>query len=186
VLLDRMMADAKLPVTEQRRLRALAAGDASAAQPSRRVPRGSLPMLPYEDPLRGRAINPRIVGGQQRKSHADIVAETNGYERDMFRGRPNGGLARDEQKSALQDRYLNSTVGAPRRSQPKQPAPQPRQESEASALHAQVRAEIAERQEFLTSMRAMGRAAEHEDTIQQQVAERMTELRKLERMMRDG
>ena len=141
-------------------------------------------MMPYEDPLRGIAINPRIVGGQQRRSHADIVHATNSYERDAFRGQPSCAVGRDEQKAVLQERYLRGMGGKSTGAPPK-PRSQP-PGSEAAGLHAQVSAEIAERQEFLTNMRSMGRGAEHEDAIHAQVAERMGELRKLEAMMREG
>ena len=46
-------------------------------------------------------------------------------------------------------------------------------------------AEIAERQQFLEHMRAMGKGEEHEAPIRLQVAERMGELGTLERMMRE-
>ena len=49
----------------------------------------------------------------------------------------------------------------------------------------QVSAEIAERQQFLEHMRAMGKGEEHEAPIRLQVAERMGELGTLERMMRE-
>ena len=49
----------------------------------------------------------------------------------------------------------------------------------------QVSAEIAERQQFLEQMRAMGKGEEHEGSIRLQVAERMSELGTLERMMRE-
>ena len=98
------MKTSNLPASEQRKLRAIANG--ARPEPVRRVAREGITMmhtLPYEDPLRGIAINPRIVGGQQRKSLADIEGETRGYQREMFRG---GGrtVYRDEQKLALQAR----------------------------------------------------------------------------------
>ncbi|KAL3894758.1 MAG: hypothetical protein SGPRY_013719 [Prymnesium sp.] len=101
-LLDQMMKSSNLPASEQRKLRAIAGG--ANPQPVRRVAReGVTPAheLPYHDPLRGVAINPRIVGGQQRKSHQDIVGETRGYARDAYRG---GGryVDRDSEKMALQ------------------------------------------------------------------------------------
>mmetsp|Transcript_23619 Transcript_23619/g.60269 ORF Transcript_23619/g.60269 Transcript_23619/m.60269 type:complete len:117 (+) Transcript_23619:355-705(+) len=114
--------------------------------------------------------------------------DTRGYERDMYSG---GGrvIDRDRQKTELQDRMTYGR-NAPTRvtsgdAPPAQPAPRPKPQSEAASLHAQVSAEIEERNQFLDSMRKMGRGEEHEHTIKAQVAERMEELGKLERMMRE-
>lgn len=83
------------------RLRAIAAGNAVAVRPLGAA-RCSVPMLPYDDPLRGVPLNPRVIGGRQRRSRAEIIEATNGYERDTFLGQPNVGKSREGQKAALQ------------------------------------------------------------------------------------
>ena len=50
------------------------------------------------------------------------------------------------------------------------------------ALRAQIADEIAERQEFLQSMRAMGRAGDHEAKITGEIAERLRDLKDLDRL----
>ncbi|KAL1523593.1 hypothetical protein AB1Y20_018529 [Prymnesium parvum] len=188
-LLDKMMKQSNIPASEQRKLRAIANG--ANPPPVRRVAREGVTMmhtLPYEDPLRGVAINPRIVGGQQRKSHADIVDATRGYERERFRGGPRV-VDRDVQKTALQDKMTYGrhapvrTEGAG--SSTKSKPAVVKAESEAASLHSKVSAEIEERQQFLQQMSALGKGEEHERVIKMQIDERMGELRALERIMRE-
>ena len=57
--------------------------------------------------------------------------------------------------------------------------------SEEARLHAAISTEIDERRDFLQSMRAAGKGKEHEANIGGQIAERMEELAKLERLMAD-
>ncbi len=123
----------------------------------------------------------------RRKAHEDIARETDGYERDMapmYSAADLGG--RTEQIARMQDAYLEAD-GAPQpqptRAQSADPGPA---ESEESRMHRAIVEEIRERRAFLEEMTALGRAAEHEAAIRAQIAERMNDLRKLQRLMADG
>ena len=88
---------------------------------------------------------------------------------------------RDAEKRKLQ--HINAyghELGTP--SHPPAAASAPRARSEAALLHEQISQEIAERQEFVSHMRAAGNT-EHEAAMQQQIAERMGELQAVERHM---
>ena len=54
--------------------------------------------------------------------------------------------------------------------------------SEAAKLHEQISGEIEERQQFVQQMRNVGNT-EHDETMRQQINERMAELAKVEKMM---
>ena len=185
-MLDSMMKKSNLPLSEQRRLKGMATtgGTVASAQPRRRAPPGTAqPALAYEDPLRGIALNPRLLSFNARRNGQQIAAATNGYQRDMFRG---GGPAVDSaRRTECLQNLMTYGEHAPDRHAPKRaPAPPPTLQGEAERLHEQVSAEIRERQEFLEEMRRMGRGAEHEQAIGEQVSERLGELKQLEAMMR--
>eukprot|EP00966_Prymnesium_polylepis_P319412 7375876-Prymnesium_polylepis.2 len=79
-LLDKMMKQSNLPESERRKLRAIANG--GRPEPVRRAPREGVTMmhtLPYEDPLRGLAINPRCArGGDRRRATAQVARRHHG------------------------------------------------------------------------------------------------------------
>ena len=193
-LLDSMMSASNLSLAEQRKLRAAcAAGPSAQLQPARRpLPVGRMPK--YEDKLKGVPINPRIaqhLPGAVRRSQADILAANGGsMEREQFRGGPQ--IAdRDEQKQRLQNRMTYGTAELPPSSVPRaarscgMEASNSTKSAEA-ALRDEIVGEIAERQEFLDQMRAAGCGAEHEQTITGQIAERMDDLRRLEKLELNG
>ena len=178
-LLDSMMADAKLNPQRQRELRQVMHHGARAA-PQRPAPTApNRRAMPFDDPLRGVALNPNLVYGHAKKSQQDIAREHHGYQRPQFGG---GGrpVDREAQKSRLQDDWKRrfaapSTSKAP--AAPQQPA-----RSEAAKLHEQISGEIEERQQFVQQMRGVGNT-EHEETMRQQINERMAELAKVEKMI---
>ena len=51
-------------------------------------------------------------------------------------------------------------------------------------LHDQIADEIAERQRFIDSMRALGKAGQHELRIKNEIADRMSDLARVERLQR--
>lgn len=179
-LLDSMMADAKLNPQRQRELRQVMTHGARAV-PQKQAPTApNRRAVPFDDPLRGVALNPNLVYGHAKKSQADIVRENHGYQRPQYGGgaRP---ANRDAQKSKLQDEWMRkfatpstSTAHAASQQQPVR--------SEAAKLHEQISDEISERQQFVQQMRDAGNT-EHEETMRQQINERMAELAKVEKMM---
>ena len=66
------------------------------------------------------------------------------------------------------------------------PAPKPRAASKSSeaALRDSIVAEIDERREFLEVMQAAGKT-EHEQAVRGQIAERLNDLKRLEKLMSD-
>ena len=179
-LLDSMMADAKLNPQRQRELRQVMQHGARAA------PRKQAPSAPnrraveYDDPLRGIALNPNLVYGHAKRSQTDIVRENHGYQRPQFGGgaRPTN---RDAQKSRLQDEW-KTQFKAPSTSTASAASQQQPARSEAAKLHEQISGEIEERQQFVQQMRSVGNT-EHDETMRQQINERMAELAKVEKMM---
>ena len=59
-----------------------------------------------------------------------------------------------------------------------------RTESELDLDLARVADEIAERQRFIDSMRALGKAGQHELRIKNEIADRMSDLARVERLQR--
>ena len=51
-------------------------------------------------------------------------------------------------------------------------------------LHDQIADEIAERQRFIDNMRALGKAGQHELRIKNEIADRMSDLARVERLQR--
>ena len=188
-MLDNMMNASGIPQAEQRRLRAAVNAGPSAQLEARRRPLPVGRVAKYSDPLRGVAINPALamrMGGATRRSQADIVAANGGsLERPQFRGGPPVG-DREASKEALQSfMQFGGRPPAARSSAAAAPAPPaapPPRLSEEAKLRNAIVTEIEERQSFLESMRAMGRAAEHEQTIANQIAERMQELTTLDKL----
>ena len=194
-LLDSMMRQSNLPLSEQRHLRAAVDRGPSAQLAVRRrpLPVGRQPT--YADPLRGVPINPALaqrIPGASRRSHADILAANGGsLEREQFRGGP-PGTNREAAKEALQ-------LSMQFKGQP--PAQQPRREGtngvargqtgrEPSQVHARseeaklrdaIMDEIEERQKFLETMRAMGNS-EHEQAVTNQITERLADLKQLDKL----
>ena len=64
----------------------------------------------------------------------------------------------------------------------KQSGAQAAPKNEQEELRGQIADEVAERQTFLDSMRAMGKGAEFEAQISAQIAERMDDLRRLDKL----
>ena len=185
-LLNDMMKDSKLNAHEQRKLRL--AMEMGGSLPVRRaVQPPPAYKRPYQDPLRGIALNPRLCPTVTTKSRHAILVETRGYDRPQYGGGQKQLRTRAEEVERLQNRFaFGEDAPAPTRPPRRAaamaaPPPQPARSEEAK-LHEEITAEIAERQEFLASMRAAGRM-EHDATIQQQIGERMGDLRALERMM---
>ena len=54
--------------------------------------------------------------------------------------------------------------------------------SEEETLRGQIADEVADRQAWLDDMRALGKAAPYEEQIQAQIAERMDDLRRLDKL----
>jgi len=196
-LLDKMMADAKIPAAQQRHLRAVAEGKrpphVPVAPAAARAARGG-PSRPYEDRYAGIALNPSLVP-RGIKLREEIVAETRGYQRDMYRATYDGRPNTTDQKAMLQDSYFGPAAdrgaapagrGARAVSRSAHTAPPPpRAKSEAARLHEAIAEEIIERQEFLEEMRVAGRAQEIEGKLRREIAERMQELRRVEELMQD-
>ena len=183
-LLDSMMSDAKLNPVRQRELRAVMDhGRAAAPRPVRQPPNRRA--APFEDPLRGVALNPNLTWGHSIKTQPQIARENNNYRREQFAG---GGrvVNQDEEKRKLQQiNAYGHQLGQAQLSAAAAAAavaPPPKPSSEAAQLHAQISAEIQERQAFVQQMRAVGNT-EHEATMQQQISERMGELRVVEKHM---
>lgn len=123
--------------------------------------------------------------------------ETEGYAREQFRptlGKPQ--QPREQQKAALQDAYLrkggaggcacssSAGTGCGSGRVPQANARPAVAQSDEAELHKAISAEIVERQQFLTEMRGAG-SYEHEAAVQAQVADRMADLRRLEKLMAD-
>lgn len=184
-LLDKMMDACKLPDAERRRLRALGNGQRVQRRPNaqQQAPRQ------YEDMLRGVALNPGIVTTRYTRTQAAITASLGpqGYDRPQFAGGP---PARDNEaeKTALQMRMQYGKnaglLGHASSAQLPPPPPPPPRVSEEAALHASISREIDERRNFISTMRAAGRGKEHEASIAAQIAERVDELKTVERLMR--
>jgi len=185
-MLDKMMSASGLPLSEQRKLRnACAAGPSAQLPPGRRpLPVGRKPK--YEDPLRGVAINPSIarsLPGASRRSQQDILAMNGGsLERDQFRG---GAPVKDREahKEALQQTMaFGRELGPPTKARDPPPPLPKAKASQEQELRAAIADEIAERQQFLDSMRGAGRGGEHEATIEAQISERLADLATLDRL----
>ena len=192
-MLDTMMASSNLPLAEQRRLRAAcAAGPSAQMQPRRKpLPVGRKPK--FEDPLKGVAINPMIArqlpGGAGRVTQAEILRSHGGsLERDQFRGGQPAGTSSEIQKEELQNlmTYGSKRLPEPARKRTGAAASNAPQCSAESSLRAQISDEIAERQDFLETMRAMGRGAEHEAKVKGEISERMQDLKALDRLESSG
>ena len=190
-LLDSMMSQSGLPQAEQRRLRqACAAGPSARLAPPRRRPAGaaSAAPRPYEDLLQGVPINPAMnLPGSHRRTQAQIVAEHGGsMDRPQSRGGPRP-VDRAKQTLALQQQMEFGRVlpepggkGAAAAAPPRLP-PQRRPEAE---LRDKVVAEIDERSQFLHAMHAAGRT-EHDEAIKAQIAERLHDLERIDKLASD-
>lgn len=182
-LLDKMMDACNLPDAEKRRLRALGNGQRVAARGS------AAPSRPrqYEDMLRGVALNPNIVTTRYTRTRAEVVASLGpgGYDRPQFGGAPRP-RDNEAEKASLQMHMQFGKDAAGRSLAPAPPvaAPPAPRVSEEAALHQAISSEIDERRAFLDSMRAAGRAKEHEAVISAQIAERVQELKTVERLMK--
>lgn len=192
-MLDQMMASSGLPEREKRRLRAVT--DGKPMPPRKGATNKSVPpsQLPYDNPLRGVPLNPRLCPTPTIRSKAGVLESVGGsMERPQFRGaRP--GQDREAEKDRLANTMTYGQAQLPaaaagpsasaRLRANKSSAPVPVDLSEEARLHKAICGEIDERREFLQSMRAAGRAAEHEAAIGAQIEERLGELAQLERMM---
>ena len=180
-ILDGLMNETKLNPVRQRELRqVMEHGRAAGSKPVRKVTNRR--DVPFEDPLRGIALNPNLVYGHSKKTQPQIVAANDHYRRQQFAG---GGrvINREAEKQRLQNinaygselgqapPAVASTVTAGR-------PPKPR--SGPAELHAEISAEIEERQAFVQQMCAAGNRA-HEAAMQQQIGERLGELHVVEK-----
>mmetsp|Transcript_39237 Transcript_39237/g.103430 ORF Transcript_39237/g.103430 Transcript_39237/m.103430 type:complete len:209 (-) Transcript_39237:203-829(-) len=187
-MLDSMMSASNLPLAEQRRLRAaVAAGPSQQMAPRHKpLPVGRKPQ--FQDPLRGVPINPSLArqlpGGGGRLMHSDILAAHGGsLEREQFRGGPErvSGAVRKEELQNLM------TYGKKQLPPPSKPRAAPSQalepaRSEEASMRDAIANEIAERQQFLDSMHALGKGGEHEARIKGEIAERLQDLKTLDRL----
>jgi hypothetical protein len=200
-MLDSMMSQSGLPLAEQRRLRAAVNAGPSAqiaprrgAQPAAR--RGPQPKGPYEDLLKGVAINPNLarqIPGAKLRTKEEIIMRNGGsLERPQYGGgRPNlnRGLTKEELQQKLEFGYVlgeqpTTSGGGTRHLQPAAAASAPprRQESEEEALRSAIVEEIDERREFLDNMRALGKGKEHEARILGEISSRLADLKTLEKL----
>ena len=179
-ILDGLMSDSKLNPVRQRELRQVMEHGCAAGRPKPVRPVFNRRDVPYEDPLRGIALNPNLIRHAGIRTQPQIAAAHGDYRRPQFAG---GGrrVDRDGEKLRLQNiNAYGSELGA---AQPAASAePPPKLRSGPAELHAQISTEIEERQAFVQQMRAAGNT-EHEATIQQQICERMEELRLVEKHM---
>ena len=178
-ILNSLMNDSKLNPVRQRELRQVMEHGRAAGRPNPVRQVYNRRDVPFEDPLRGIALNPNLIRHAGIRTQPQIAAAHNDYRREQFAG---GGrvVNRDEEKRRLQN--IN-TYGSELGAQPVIAAePPPKQRSGPAELHAQISAEIEERQAFVQQMRAVGNT-EHEATMQQQIGERMGELRVVEKHM---
>ena len=179
-ILDSMMADAKLNPLRQRELRqVMQHGRAAAPRPRQQPPNRRA--RPFEDPLRGVALNPNLTHGHAKKPQAQILREENNFARPQFAG---GGrvVNRDAEKSKLQDEWRTNLLQSKAQVPPAAVTAAPAR-SEAATLHSQISEEIEERQAFVQQMRAMGNT-EHEAAMHEQIRERMGELKRVESLMK--
>ena len=185
-MLDSMMSASGLPLAEQRRMRAACAAGPSASLGVRRNRQAAALASSnhqYEDLLRGVPINPRMaLPGTHRRTQAQIIAENGGsMDREQFRG---GAPTRDRtvQKTQLQQRMEFGRVLPEVSSSdaPAKPTSAPKTYSAEDELRHSIMAEVEERQQFIATMRQMGKGAEHEEAIQGQIAERLRDLRRID------
>ena len=119
-----------------------------------------------------------------RKSEDEIRHETNNFTLPQA---PPGRLfeSSDEKKDALALRNqfkgkMPQEILAEQRPPPKPKSADAR--ASGSTLRQQIEEEVAERQEFLDAMRAMGRGAEHEAVISGEIRDRLNDLKALDRL----
>ena len=186
-MLDSMMSASGMSQTDQRRLRAACAARPSAQlAPARKpLPVGRKPK--FVDPLKGVPINPLVArqlpGGGGRVKQADILKAHGGsLDREQYKGGL-PGTSSAVKKEELQNLMTYGVKQLPPPSHKRSDAPLAAAAPPAErALRAQIADEIAERQEFLQSMRAMGRAGDHEAKITGEIAERLRDLKDLDRL----
>ena len=79
-LLDDMMVEAGLPKAEQRRLRAATEGKPVLRRrpPPNMTVAATSHLRPYDDPLAGVALNPRMTAGHSVRTQADILKSVGG------------------------------------------------------------------------------------------------------------
>ena len=95
------------------------------------------------------------------------------------------------QKSILQDAYLQNlpsrakphsrSTAAPKAASTKPTS----QKSEFEAMFAEVEREIAEREETLAKLRALGQSGPHEAKLQGEISQRVAELKRINAMILD-
>ena len=128
-----------------------------------------------------------------RRSEEDIRYAENNFERPSApKHRPTKSSDDKKDELALRNQFNGKTpqeilseggaAGAVNRRRPKPSSMTPAAEAAPpSTLRAQIQDEVAERQAFLDNMRALGRGDEHEATIAGEIAERLQDLKVLER-----
>lgn len=119
-----------------------------------------------------------------RKSEDEIRHETNNFTLPQA---PPGRLfeSSDEKKDALALRNQFKGMTPQEILAEQRPPPKPKSadaRASGSTLRQQIEEEVAERQEFLDAMRAMGRGAEHEAVISGEIRDRLNDLKALDRL----
>jgi len=141
-----------------------------------------------------RAVNVPKVGGRimrERPAPVDYLPHRRGEEEIRYQNnnfeQPQAPPGRTYQSSdakreelALRNQFNGRTpeemLAEKKRSEPSPPPKPP------SSLRQQIEDEVAERHDFLDHMKAMGRGAEHEARITGEIAERMQDLKALDRL----
>lgn len=132
-----------------------------------------------------RAMRPRPAAVEclpHRRTEAEIRWQTNDFEL------PEPPLhvptqSSDDKKDelALRNQFHGKTpqeIIAEEPGLPRKPAPTP----SATTLRGQIEDEVAERQEWLDRMKDLGRGGEHEGRIAAEIAERLQDLKALDRL----
>ena len=192
-ILDSLMNDSKLNPVRQRELRQVMEHGRAAGRPKPVRPVYNRRDVPFEDPLRGIALNHNVVRlgpnlmtsfDARIRTQPQIAAAQNDYRREQFAGGVRV-VNRDAEKRRLQNiNAYGSELGQapPAVASTATAGRPPKPRSGPAELHAEISAEIEERQAFVQQMRAAGNRA-HEAAMQQQIGERLGELHIVEKHM---
>ena len=124
-ILDGLMNDSKLNPVRQRELRQVMEHGCAAGRPKPVRPVFNRRDVPYEDPLRGIALNPNLIRHAGIRTQPQIAAAHGDYRRPMFAG---GGrrVDRDGEKLRLQNiNAYGSELGAAQPAASAEPPPPP-------------------------------------------------------------
>ena len=116
-----------------------------------------------------------------RKAEDVIRWENDDFEREQApMGRPTESSDEKKDELALRNQFYGKT---PQEIIAESPGPRlAPQKASSTSLKGQIEDEVAERQQFLDNMRALGRGAEHEKVIAAEIQERLQDLKALERL----